>query len=55
MREKQPRLLVIWGKYDLSFDLASRNAIAGTFLRLKFTFSTLVTSHWTLLRMRSRH
>jgi pimeloyl-ACP methyl ester carboxylesterase len=20
MREKQPRLLVIWGKYDLSFD-----------------------------------
>jgi pimeloyl-ACP methyl ester carboxylesterase len=22
MREKQPRLLVIWGKYDLSFDLS---------------------------------
>ena len=22
MHEKQPRLLVIWGKYDLSFDLA---------------------------------
>ena len=21
MREKQPRLMVIWGKYDLSFDL----------------------------------
>ena len=21
MRERQPRLLVIWGKYDLSFDL----------------------------------
>ena len=21
MREKHPRLLVIWGKYDLSFDL----------------------------------
>ncbi len=21
MREKQPRLLVVWGKYDLSFDL----------------------------------
>jgi pimeloyl-ACP methyl ester carboxylesterase len=21
MREKQPRLLVIWGKYDLSFNL----------------------------------
>ena len=24
MREKQPRLLVIWGKYELSFDLLSR-------------------------------
>ncbi len=23
MREKQPRLLVIWGKYDLSFDLSA--------------------------------
>jgi pimeloyl-ACP methyl ester carboxylesterase len=21
MRERQPRLLVVWGKYDLSFDL----------------------------------
>ena len=22
MRDKQPRLLVIWGKYDLSFELS---------------------------------
>jgi pimeloyl-ACP methyl ester carboxylesterase len=26
MREKQPRLLVIWGKYDLSFELAEPEA-----------------------------
>ena len=55
MREKQPRLLVIWGKYDLSFDLASRNAIARTCRTLKFTFSTPVISHWTPPRTRSPH
>ena len=26
MRERQPRLLVIWGKYDLSFDLSEPEA-----------------------------
>ena len=26
MREKQPRLLVIWGKYDMSFDLSEPEA-----------------------------
>jgi pimeloyl-ACP methyl ester carboxylesterase len=26
MREKQPRLLVVWGKYDLSFDLSEPEA-----------------------------
>jgi len=26
MRPKQPRLLVIWGKYDLSFDLSEPEA-----------------------------
>src|SRR5207302_6412511 len=26
MREQQPRLLVIWGKYDLSFDLSEPQA-----------------------------
>jgi pimeloyl-ACP methyl ester carboxylesterase len=26
MREEQPRLIVIWGKYDLSFDLSEPEA-----------------------------
>jgi pimeloyl-ACP methyl ester carboxylesterase len=26
MREKQPRLLVIWGRYDLSFELSEPEA-----------------------------
>ncbi len=26
MRQRQPRLLVIWGKYDLSFDLSEPEA-----------------------------
>ena len=26
MRERQPRLLVIWGKYDLSFDFSEPEA-----------------------------
>ena len=26
MREKQPRLLVIWGKHDMSFDLSEPEA-----------------------------
>ncbi len=29
MREKQPRLLVIWGKYELSFDPRSRSLPPG--------------------------
>jgi pimeloyl-ACP methyl ester carboxylesterase len=28
MREKQPRLLVLWGKYDLSFELSEPEAYA---------------------------
>ena len=28
MREKQPRLLVVWGKYETSFDPASRKPTA---------------------------
>jgi len=39
MREEQPRLLVIWGKYDLSFDLSEPEHIAGMCRTLKFTFS----------------
>jgi pimeloyl-ACP methyl ester carboxylesterase len=29
MREKQPRLLVLWGKYDLSFELSEPEAHRG--------------------------
>ena len=40
MREKQPRLLVIWGKYDLSFDpVGAGSAIAGTCRTPRFTSS----------------
>ena len=53
MREKQPRLLVIWGKYDLSFDPRQPEAIARTCRRPKSTFSTPAISHWTRLPMRS--
>jgi|SRR5215471_10806666 len=55
MREKQPRLLVIRGKYDLSFDLSQPQAYAGTCPTLKFTFSTPVISPWNQLQMRSPH
>jgi hypothetical protein len=54
-REKQPRLLVIWGKYDLSFDPPSRKRIAGMCPTLKSTCSTPAISHWTRLRMKSPH
>jgi hypothetical protein len=30
MREKQPQLLVIWGKYELSFDLSEPEAYRRT-------------------------
>ena len=54
MREKQPRLLVIWGKYDLSFDSRSRKPIAGMYRTLRFTFSTQVTSLSIPKRMKLR-
>jgi pimeloyl-ACP methyl ester carboxylesterase len=50
MREKQPRLLVIWCKYDLSFDLSEPEAYRRDVPKLKFTFSTPVISHWTRRR-----
>jgi hypothetical protein len=55
MSQKQPRLLVIWGKYDLSFDLGEPERTARMCRTLKFTFSTPVISHWTRLRTRSAH
>ena len=54
MRETQPRLLVIWGKYDLSFDpRRAGSATAGTCRAPKFTFSMPAISRWTRPRMRS--
>jgi hypothetical protein len=57
MREKQPRLLVIWGRYDLSFlSLPPRpKLIAGTCRTPKFTFSTPGISRWTRRPTRSPH
>ena len=39
MREKQPRLLVIWGKYDLSFDPIEPERYGAMSQRPKSTFS----------------
>jgi hypothetical protein len=44
MHERQPRLLVIWGKYDPSFDISEPEPTAGTYRMLRFTFSTQDTS-----------
>jgi pimeloyl-ACP methyl ester carboxylesterase len=55
MREKQPRLLVIWGKYDLSLTLANLSGTGRMFRMPKFTFSMPVISHWTRLQMRLPH
>jgi pimeloyl-ACP methyl ester carboxylesterase len=52
MRERQPRLLVIWGKYESSFDRRSRKPIAATCRRPKYTSSMEGISHWTPLQMR---
>ena len=45
--EDQPRLLVIWGKYDSSFEPTEPEAIARTFRTPRFTSSTPATSHST--------
>ena len=56
MREKQPRLLVIWGKYDLSFDPRRAGTLSpGCAERRSSRRSMPVISHWTRLRMRSPH
>jgi hypothetical protein len=55
MREKQPRLLVIWGKYDLSFAPSEREAYRGMCRAPKFTFSTRGISCFTRRPTRSPH
>jgi hypothetical protein len=42
MRDNQPRLLVMWGKYELSFARASPSVIAKMCRMLKFTLWTAV-------------
>ena len=46
MREKQPRLLVIWGKYEASFDSRSRNRTGVICPIPKSTSSMVVISRW---------
>jgi pimeloyl-ACP methyl ester carboxylesterase len=55
MRDNQPRLLVMWGKYELSFARASPSVIAKMCRMLKFTFWTAVILHWTRQRIKSPH
>ena len=54
MREKEPRLLVIWGKYDFSFELAEPESYRRTCRMLKSTFWTQDISRSTLLRIKLR-
>ena len=46
MQKTQPRLLVLWGKYDPSFELTEPGAYAVTFRRLRFTSLMRDTSPW---------
>jgi hypothetical protein len=53
LQKTQPRLLVLWGKHDPSFDPpASRNATARTYRKQRFTCSTQGTSHLIPRQMR---
>ena len=47
MRESQPRLLVIWGKYDLSFDPGEPERYRQECRTPKSMSSMRVISHWT--------
>ena len=53
IREKQPRLLVIWGKYELSFDPRSRKPIVATCRKQRSTLSMADTSRLIPQRMKS--
>ena len=54
MREKQPRLLVIWGKYESSFDPSEPEAYRRDVPRPKCTLWTAGISRWIPRRMRLR-
>jgi hypothetical protein len=55
MREKQPRLLVIWGKYESSFDPSEPEPIAAMSPKPKSTSSMAATSPWTPPQTKSPH
>jgi hypothetical protein len=54
MREKQPPLLVIWGKYESSFDPSEPEAYRRMYLTRKFTLLMAVISRWTRREIRLR-
>jgi hypothetical protein len=45
LQKTQPKLLVVWGKYDPSFDMSDRKPIGAMCRTLKSTFSMPVISH----------
>jgi hypothetical protein len=52
--DKQPRLLVIWGKaWPLAFDPSERKSVAGMYQRLRFTFLDPGHFAFDTLQMRS--
>ena len=53
MREKQPRLLVIWGKYELSFDPSEPEAYRRDVPNAQVHIVDGVISRWIPRRMRS--
>ena len=55
MREKQPRLLLIWGRYDLSFELSDPEAYRRDVPKAEVHI--LGAGHFALdtLQMRSLH
>ena len=53
MQKTQPRLLVLWGKYDLSFEPTEPERIAATYPRPRVTYSTPAISRWIPPPMKS--
>ena len=52
MKNRQPRLLVIWGKFDQSFDISELEAYRPTYRRLRYTSWRRAISRSTRARMR---
>jgi hypothetical protein len=54
LQKTQPKLLVVWGKHDLSFDPGEPDAIAKTYQTPESTYSTRAISRSIPGRMRSQ-